>query len=61
MVIDTRTIRSAVPRHVIELCEQLAQHGHRGWVVGGSVRDALLNDLGCARSRPADWDVATSA
>lgn len=61
MQFEPRTILSAIPRHVLELCEQLSKHGHRGWVVGGSVRDALLNELGDARSKPADWDVATSA
>lgn len=46
----------AIPDAVTELCEQLRQAGHRGWVVGGSVRD-LLRGAGVR----ADWDLATTA
>jgi tRNA nucleotidyltransferase (CCA-adding enzyme) len=39
----------------MELCSTLARHGHRGWVVGGCLRDLL-------RGQPAsDWDLATDA
>jgi tRNA nucleotidyltransferase (CCA-adding enzyme) len=44
-----------VPDSVRALMERLWAHGHAAYVVGGSVRDALLG-------RPAeDWDLATDA
>ncbi len=44
-----------IPTPVIELCQALARNGHRGWVVGGCLRDLL-------RGQPAsDWDLATDA
>lgn len=43
------------PASVLALMERLWVHGHAAYVVGGSVRDALLR-------RPAeDWDLATDA
>ncbi|HEY5957484.1 MAG TPA: HD domain-containing protein [Polyangiaceae bacterium] len=51
----------AIPKPVLLLCERLAQAGYRGWIVGGSVRDALANELGQSDKRPSDWDIATSA
>jgi tRNA nucleotidyltransferase (CCA-adding enzyme) len=43
------------PPSVVALMERLWAHGHAAYVVGGSVRDALLR-------RPAeDWDLATNA
>lgn len=61
--IDTSSLRRAVPRPVLEICERLKQHGHAAWVVGGCVRDQLLNALHpTAKPRePGDWDIATSA
>ncbi len=48
-------IELAVPASVRELLERLWARGHAAYVVGGSVRDALLG-------RPADdWDLATDA
>jgi tRNA nucleotidyltransferase (CCA-adding enzyme) len=45
----------SIPAPVIELLETLWGAGHAGYVVGGSLRDALLG-------RPAvDWDLATDA
>ena len=35
--------------------ERLEQHGFEAWVVGGCVRDALLN------RKPNDWDLTTNA
>lgn len=46
----------AVPSAVTDLCKELQRAGHRGWLVGGSVRD-LLRDGGT----PKDWDLATTA
>jgi putative nucleotidyltransferase with HDIG domain len=48
-------IQLDVPDSVRALMERLWGHGHAAYVVGGSVRDALLG-------RPAeDWDLATDA
>ena len=44
-----------IPPDVREVAGRLAEGGHKSWIVGGCVRDALLG-------RPAgDWDLATSA
>ena len=43
------------PPHVLAVIEQLHARGHAGYVVGGSVRDALLG------RPPKDWDLATDA
>ena len=54
---DTRVepLLEAIPPAVIGICLRLREHGKRGWVVGGCVRDLLMG-------RPAtDWDVATDA
>ncbi|MGZ6293530.1 MAG: HD domain-containing protein [Candidatus Limnocylindrales bacterium] len=44
-----------VPAHVTAILERLRLEGHAAYVVGGSLRDALLE------RHPADWDVATDA
>lgn len=44
-----------IPRPVEEIVEQLNQAGYEAYVVGGCVRDALLN------RKPEDWDITTSA
>jgi tRNA nucleotidyltransferase (CCA-adding enzyme) len=44
-----------IPAQVVELCRKLAVAGHEAYLVGGGVRDLLLE-------LPVnDWDVATSA
>jgi tRNA nucleotidyltransferase (CCA-adding enzyme) len=48
-------LRDLVPEAVIELLDGLVAAGHAGYVVGGSLRDALLG------REPADWDLATDA
>lgn len=45
-----------IPGDIREVVEKLAAAGHRAFVVGGSVRDALLG-----RKAPEDFDLATSA
>jgi tRNA nucleotidyltransferase (CCA-adding enzyme) len=45
----------AVPDQVRELMDVLWSAGHSAYVVGGSLRDALLD------RDPADWDLATDA
>jgi tRNA nucleotidyltransferase/poly(A) polymerase len=44
-----------VPSSVTEVTDQLHDAGHAAYVVGGSLRDALLG------REPADWDLATDA
>jgi tRNA nucleotidyltransferase (CCA-adding enzyme) len=44
-----------IPAGVESLLERLWAHGQAAYVVGGSLRDALLG------RRPADWDLATDA
>src|SRR5205823_488718 len=44
-----------IPAPVDELLRRLWDAGHAAYVVGGSLRDALLG------REPADWDLATSA
>ena len=49
------TDQPAIPATVDSLLERLWSGGHAGFVVGGSIRDALLG------REPADWDLATDA
>lgn len=48
-------IQDAIPGPVTELLDALWAAGHAGYVVGGSLRDVMLDRL------PADWDLATDA
>ena len=48
-------IRAAVPAEVEDLLGTLWRSGHAAYVVGGSLRDALLG------RRAEDWDLATDA
>lgn len=61
--IDTSALQSAIPKPVFEICQRLQQNGHAAWVVGGCVRDQLLNILNPFEKQrePGDWDIATSA
>jgi tRNA nucleotidyltransferase (CCA-adding enzyme) len=45
----------AIPEPVLELCRRIERGGYRAWVVGGSLRDVLM------QRPPKDWDLATSA
>jgi len=46
---------TAPPEHIVSVLNQLTSEGHDSFLVGGSVRDAIMN-------RPVhDWDLATSA
>jgi tRNA nucleotidyltransferase (CCA-adding enzyme) len=47
--------RGAIPEPVVELCRSIERGGFKAWVVGGSLRDLLLE------REPKDWDLATSA
>lgn len=44
-----------VPDDALVVLNRLEEHGHRAYVVGGCVRDSLLNQP------PKDWDICTSA
>ena len=48
-------LAAAVPAPVAAVLDRLRDHGHAAYIVGGSLRDALLD------RRPADWDLATDA
>ena len=48
-------IPAAIPASVHQLLATLWDAGHAAYVVGGSLRDALLGVT------PKDWDLATSA
>ena len=48
-------LASAVPAAVVAVLDTLRSHGHAAYLVGGSLRDALLD------REPADWDLATDA
>jgi len=44
-----------LPNHIRSLLNRLDSEGHESYIVGGSIRDAVMN-------RPIhDWDIATSA
>ena len=45
----------APPGHIAFILNRLSSEGHEGYLVGGSVRDAVLNRT------VSDWDIATSA
>jgi tRNA nucleotidyltransferase (CCA-adding enzyme) len=47
--------KELAPAEVVEVLSELARHGFKGYVVGGSVRDLLLG------RNVKDWDVATDA
>jgi tRNA nucleotidyltransferase (CCA-adding enzyme) len=47
--------RPAIPAAVEKLVATLWSSGHSAYIVGGSLRDALL------KRRPADWDLTTDA
>jgi len=44
-----------IPQYVIDIIQKLEAAGFEGFVVGGCVRDILLD------KEPKDWDVATNA
>ena len=44
-----------LPQPVLAICETLKAHGHQAFVVGGAVRDLLME------RDPHDYDVATNA
>lgn len=51
----TAVDKSRIPAEVVGLCRRLRDSGHEAHLVGGGIRDLLLE------RKPADFDVATSA
>lgn len=47
--------KNLIPSDVIAICDVLVKNGHRGWIVGGCVRDMLMGRT------PSDWDIASDA
>ncbi|PIE04138.1 MAG: hypothetical protein CSA76_05765 [Spirochaetales bacterium] len=47
--------RSAIDRDAVKICSRLNSRGFEAYIVGGAVRDLLLNRT------PKDFDIATSA
>ena len=57
MQVPAALAKATFPAPVLEVLRRLGEAGHRSWLVGGAVRDLLLQ-----RQRPAkDFDVATPA
>lgn len=48
-------MNSKIPKYVIDIMETIEKHNYMSYLVGGSVRDILLN------KQPKDYDIATSA
>jgi tRNA nucleotidyltransferase (CCA-adding enzyme) len=63
--ISTSVLSARVPNAVRKICQRLSESGYPSWLVGGSVRDALLDTLAGRTEREApagsDWDIATAA
>jgi tRNA nucleotidyltransferase (CCA-adding enzyme) len=51
----TTILKTDVHPLALEICSELQAHGHQAFVVGGCVRDLLLEVT------PKDWDITTSA
>ena len=54
-VFDVQQVIGKIDSNAIDICVRLARAGHKGWIVGGCVRDLLLGKT------VSDWDVATDA
>lgn len=52
---DTQPWLQQLPRSVAKILETLRKNGHKGWIVGGAVRDLILG------RKPHDFDVVTDA
>ncbi len=47
--------KSKINNDAINICKELQMAGHESYLVGGCIRDLLLNNI------PKDWDIATNA
>lgn len=52
---DRQVLQIDIPNGAREIMELLLENGYESYIVGGSVRDALMGKL------PNDWDICTSA
>ena len=50
-----KTYNAKIPKDAIEIIRCIEEAGHEAYVVGGCVRDMLMN------REPNDWDITTSA
>jgi putative nucleotidyltransferase with HDIG domain len=48
-------MENKIPQYIVEIIHKIEEKGFEGFVVGGCVRDILLNKA------PKDWDIATNA
>jgi poly(A) polymerase len=56
MTLETKgTYKARIPAHVRGIMEHLSESGFESYLVGGAVRDMLLD------STPADFDLASNA
>lgn len=46
---------SSIPKDALYIIEELEKNGYEAYIVGGCVRDMLMN------REPNDWDITTSA
>jgi tRNA nucleotidyltransferase (CCA-adding enzyme) len=53
--LDLKSLVGRIDRDAIGICARLRDAGHRGWIVGGCVRDLLRGE------EVGDWDIATDA
>ncbi|MBQ2897309.1 MAG: polynucleotide adenylyltransferase [Clostridia bacterium] len=44
-----------IPKHILCALDMLKANGHESYIVGGCVRDSLINKV------PSDWDICTCA
>jgi len=44
-----------IPKHVIEILQELEKAGYEAYIVGGCVRDLIVGE------KPKDWDITTNA
>ncbi|MFX1285996.1 MAG: CCA tRNA nucleotidyltransferase [Promethearchaeota archaeon] len=49
-------VKDRFPIEIIDVCQLLTNHGFQAFIVGGSIRDAILEEI-----NPQDWDIATDA
>jgi len=58
--VETRALKNAIPDGARKLGARLREAGFKSWIVGGCVRDLLIDD-GAGRAVRNDWDIATDA
>lgn len=52
---DFEATKKHIPDNVKRIIDRLSEFNHRSWLVGGCVRDLILEKV------PVDWDICTSA